>query len=110
MSLNVAVVERRDQPGVLGEQHAVSEDVAGHVADADAGEVLGLAVDPALAEVPAHRLPRATGRDAHRLVVVAHRAAGGEGVAEPEAVFGSERVRRVREGRGSFVCGDHQVR
>ena len=41
---------------------------------------------PELAEVPLDRLPGAAGGDAHRLVVVADRAAGGEGVAEPEAV------------------------
>ena len=68
------------------QQHAVAEHVAGHVADADAGEVLALAVDAELAEVALHRLPRAARGDAHRLVVVADRAAGGERVAEPEAV------------------------
>ena len=50
------------------------------------GEVLGLGVDAQLAEVPLDRLPGAAGGDAHRLVVVADRAAGGERVAEPEAV------------------------
>src|SRR3712207_8646508 len=48
-------------------------------------------VDAHLAEVPAHRLPRAARGDAHRLVVVAGRAAGGEGVAEPEVVLGGDR-------------------
>jgi hypothetical protein len=43
-------------------------------------------VEAHLAEVPLDRLPRAAGGDAHALVVVADRAAGGEGVAEPEAV------------------------
>jgi hypothetical protein len=36
----VPVVEGGHQPDVLGQQHAVAEDVAGHVADADDGEVL----------------------------------------------------------------------
>ena len=45
-----------------------------------------LGVDAQLAEVPLDRLPRAAGGDAHRLVVVADRAARGERVAEPEAV------------------------
>jgi hypothetical protein len=49
----------------------------------------GLGVDAELAEVPLHRLPRAAGGDAHRLVVVADRAAGRERVAEPEAVRAS---------------------
>ena len=43
-----------------------------------------------------HRLPRAAGGDAHRLVVVAGRAAGGEGVAEPEAVVARRRRWRCR--------------
>ena len=45
-----------------------------------------LGVDAQLAEVALDRLPGAAGGDAHRLVVVADRAAGGERVAEPEAV------------------------
>ena len=36
---DVAVVERGDELDVLGEQHAVAEHVARHVADADDGEV-----------------------------------------------------------------------
>ena len=37
---DVPVVEGGHQPDVLGQQHPVAEDVAGHVADADDGEVL----------------------------------------------------------------------
>ena len=44
-------------------------------------------VDVHLAEVPLDRLPGAARGDAHLLVVVAGRAAGREGVAEPEAVL-----------------------
>ena len=36
---DVRVVERREQFRLRREQHRVSEDVAGHVADADAGEI-----------------------------------------------------------------------
>ena len=106
---DVAVVERRDQPGGLGAQQPVAEHVAAHVADADRGELLGLAVDPALAEVPLHRDPRAAGGDAHRLVVVADRAAAGERVAEPEAVVERHAVGDVGERRRALVGGDHQV-
>ena len=53
---------------------------------------------------------RALGGDAHLLVVVAGRTAGGEGVAEPEAVLGRERIRRVGEGGGALVGGHDQVR
>ena len=91
------------------QQHAVAEHVAGHVADADDGEVLGLGVDAQLAEVALDRLPGAAGGDAHRLVVVADRAAGGEGVAEPEAVRLGDVVGDVGEGRGALVGGDDQV-
>src|SRR3546814_2306265 len=75
---DVAVVHRRDQADGLRQQHAVAENVAGHVADAHAGEVLLLAVTPERAEVALDRLPAAAGGDAHALVVVADRTAGGE--------------------------------
>ena len=107
---DVPVVERADQLDVTGEQHAVAEHVAGHVADPDNGEVGGLDVGSQLAEVALDRLPGATGRDPHLLVVVAGGAAGGEGVAEPEAVLDRDRVRDVREGRRALVGGDDEVR
>ena len=106
---DVLVVEGADQAEVRGEQHAVAEDVARHVADADDGDLLALDVDAQLAEVPLDRLPGAPGGDPHRLVVVARRAAGGEGVAQPEAVLGGDRVGEVGEGRRPLVGGDHQV-
>src|SRR5690606_4064747 len=55
------------------------------------------------------RLPRAPGGDAHLLVVVAGRAARGEGVVEPEAVGLGDAVGQVGEGRGALVGGDDQV-
>ena len=103
------VIERRHQPDVRGEQHAVAEDVAGHVADPDDGELLALGVDTQLAEVPLHALPGPARGDAHRLVVIAHRAAGGERVAEPEPVGPRDLVGDVGELRGPLVRGDHQV-
>src|SRR5690606_1748901 len=66
---DVPVVERGDQADVPGEQHAVAEHVAGHVADAHAGEVLRLGVVPQGAEVALDRLPGAASGDAHALVV-----------------------------------------
>src|SRR3712207_6936756 len=53
-----SVVEGGHEADVLGQQHPVAEDVAGHVADTDDGEVLRGDVDVQLAEVPGHRLPR----------------------------------------------------
>ena len=64
---------------------------------------------PALAEVPLDRHPRAAGGDPHRLVVVADRPAGGERVAEPEAVVLRDAVGDVGEGRGALVGRDHEV-
>ncbi len=107
---DVAVVERAHQADVLGQQHAVAEHVAGHVADADHGEVLLLAIAAQRAEVALDRLPRTTRGDAHALVVVTHRAARGEGVVQPEAMRAGDAVGGVGERRGALVGGDHQVR
>ena len=54
-------------------------------------------------------LPGAAGGDAHLLVVVALAAAGREGVAQPEAVFGGDAVGDVGEGGGALVGGDDEV-
>src|SRR5207244_5765333 len=67
-------------------------------------------VHPELAEVRPHALPDAARRDAERLVVVAVRAARGEGVAQPEAVLGRQQVGDVGEGGRALVGRDHQVR
>jgi len=91
------VVERGDELDVLGEQHAVPEDVARHVADTDDREVVAVGVDAEVPEVPAHRLPGAAGGDAHLLVVVAVRAARRERVAEPEAAGECDLVGDVGE-------------
>ena len=106
---DVPVIECGEQSDVLAEQHAVTEHVAAHVADADDGEVFGLGVDAHLAEVSFDGLPRAPGGDAHRLVVVAHRSAGGERVTKPEPVRLGDVVGDVGEGGGAFVRGHHQV-
>ena len=107
---DVPVVERADRAGCAGEQHPVAEHVAGHVANSDNSEVGGLDVGPELAEVALDRLPGTPRGDRHLLVVVAGRAAGGERVAEPEAVLDRDRVRDVREGRRALVGGDDEVR
>ena len=103
------MVEGGDQFDRLRQQHAVSEHVARHVADADDGEGLGLDVLAHLAEVTLDRLPGAAGGDAHDLVVVADRSARGEGVIQPEAVVGRDAVRDVGEGRRALVGGHDQI-
>ncbi len=60
--------------------------------------------------MPLDGLPGPAGGDPHALVVVARRPARRESVAEPEAVLGRERIRDVREGGGSLVGGDDEVR
>ena len=59
--------------------------------------------------MPLDRLPRAARRDPELLVVVAGGAAGGERVAEPEAVVLRDRVGGVRERRRPLVGRDHEV-
>ena len=103
------MIEGGEQPDVLGQQHAVAEHVAAHVADADDGEILGLGVDAHLPEVPFDRLPRALGGDAHRLVVVADRTARCERVAQPEAVGLRDFVGDIGERGGALVGRHHQV-
>src|SRR5690606_34442632 len=73
-------------------------------------ERLPLSVDPELAEMPLHGLPRPARRDAHLLVVIAGGAARGERVAEPEAVLGRKGVRNVRERGRALVRGDDEIR
>ncbi|MNG72860.1 hypothetical protein D3C79_312940 [compost metagenome] len=94
---------------MLGEQHAVAEHVAGHVTYPHAGEVGGLAVDADLAEVTLDRFPGAARRDAHLLVVITDRAAGGERITEPVAILLAYLVGDVGEGGGALVGGHDQV-
>ncbi len=70
---------------------------------------LRLHVDAALAKVPLHRDPGAARRDRHLLVVVAHAAAGSEGIAQPEAVARRDLVGDVGERGRALVGGHHQV-
>ncbi len=53
--------------------------------------------------------PGAAGGDAEGLVVVAVGAAGGEGVAQPEAPAGADRVGQVGEAGGALVGGHDEV-
>jgi len=106
---DVAVVEGGHEPDVARQQHAVAEHVARHVADADHRELAALGVEVDFAEVALHALPGAARGDAHHLVVVAHAATRGEGVAQPVLVFGADGVGVVRESGRALVGGDHQI-
>ena len=61
-------------------------------------------------EVVHDALPRAPRGDAFFLVVVAVAAAGGERVAEPEAVLRGDLVGGVGQVRGALVGRHHQIR
>ena len=106
---DVAMIECRDQLDGALAQHAVPEHVARHVADARNSERGRRDVGVHLAEMAPDRFPCATRRDAHLLVVVANRPAGGERIAEPEAMLDRNAVRDVRERRRTFVGGDHEI-
>ncbi len=106
---HVTMIEGAEELDLWGVEHAVAEDVARHVTDADHGERLGHHVDTDLAEVTLHRLPRAPSRDAQHLVVVAVRPAARERVTEPEPVLLADRIRGVAEGGRALVSGDDEV-
>ena len=104
------MIERGDEPDRGLDQHAVAEHVARHVPDPGGREGRRADVHVHLAEMPAHRFPGPACRDAHFLVVVTGRAAGREGVAEPESAFHRNPVRDVGERRRALVGRDHQIR
>src|SRR5271157_4603943 len=60
-------------------------------------------------KMPLYADPGAAGGDAQLLVVVAARAAAGEGVTQPVAVFRSDVISAVRPARGTLVRGDYQI-
>ena len=106
---DVPVVKGCNQPDVLGEQHAVAEYVTTHVADTGDGEILGLGINPHLAEMTPDRLPGTLCGDAHRLVVIADRTTGGERITEPKPVRVGDVVGDIGEGRGALVRGDNKI-
>ena len=89
---DVAVVEGGHQPDLLATAACRCRTRRPTCRRCRHGEGLGLGVDAQLAEVALDRFPGAVRGDAHLLVVVAGRAARGEGVAEPEAVLLADRV------------------
>ncbi len=107
---DVLMIESRDELDLPRKQHPVSEHVTAHVADADDRKRISLRVESLLAEMTLDGFPGAARRDAHFLVVVAGRAAGGECVVEPEIVALRDFVRDVRESRSALVGGDNEIR
>ena len=107
---DMLVVECRHQLEAARLQQAIAEHVAGHVADPDHADRIGLHIQPQLAEVPLHRDPGAARCNAHFLVVVPGRAARGERIAQPETVTCGNFVGDIGEGSGALVGRHHQVR
>ncbi len=62
------------------------------------------------AEMALYGDPCAFRGDAHLLVVVTDRSAGGERIAQPEAVFGADAIGDIGERRRSFIRRDNKVR
>ena len=106
----MAMVEGRLQAQGSGGQHAVAEHVAAHIADGYRREGLGLTVAPRFPEMTLHAFPGAASGDAHGLVVVAGRAAGGESIVQPEVIFARQAVGDIRERGRALVGGHHQIR
>src|SRR5690606_21925311 len=106
---DLQVVEGRQQAHRAGAQQTVAKYVAAHVTDTYDGNRVLLHVYAQLAEMPLYRDPGTPSGDGHALVVVPHRATGGEGIAHPEAVVGGNAVGNVGEGRRALVRGHHQV-
>ena len=107
---DVTVVERGYQTDVFGAQHTVTKNVTAHVTDTNGREVVGSSVDTQFTEVTFNRLPRTSGRNRHRLVVVTRGTTRSESILQPEATVNSDLVRDVREPRCTLVGCDHQVR
>ena len=89
------MIESRFQSDDFRQQHAIAEHVARHIAYADHAEGLGLCVLAHFAEMAFDGFPGAARGDAHFLVVIADRSAGGEGVAQPEFVVRRKSIRDV---------------
>src|SRR5690554_6280314 len=106
---DLQVVEGRQQAHRAGAQQTVAKYVTAHVTDTYDGNRILLHVYAQLAEMPLYRDPGTPGGNGHALVVVPHRATGGEGIAHPEAVVGGNAVGNVGEGRRALVRGHHQV-
>ncbi len=104
------MIESRQQADLPGKEHAVAENIAAHVADADDGEGFPLDVPAHFPEMAFHALPGTAGGNTQNLVIVAAGAAAGEGVPQPETVLGADGVGRIGKVGRPLVGGDDQVR
>ncbi|CAB4833467.1 unannotated protein [freshwater metagenome] len=68
------MIKCRHQLNVLTEQHAITEDITTHIADANHGEVIGLGINTKLTKMPLDRLPGTACGDTHGFVVITVRA------------------------------------
>ena len=106
---DVAVIEGCQQPDTRRLQHAITEDITAHVADARHGERLAIDVGAEFPKMTLDGFPGTACGDAHLLMIVTLAAAGGECIAQPEPVFGGDLVRQIRERRRTLVCRHDEV-
>ena len=104
------MVERSDELDLPRQKHPVSEHVAAHVPDAHDGERFGLNVLPLLTEMALDALPRATGGNPDRLVVVSPGPPRCERVPQPESVVGGQRVGHIGVPSRALIGSNYQVR
>src|ERR1700733_1546040 len=105
----MTMIEGRNQSCVFRQKHAIAENVAGHVTDADAGERFGLDVPAHLTEVALDGFPRALRRNSHPFVIVAMATAGRKSITEPETARFCDLVCNDGKGRGAFIGGYYEI-
>jgi len=103
------VVEGRHQTDAAALEHAIAEDVTGHVADPNDPQGLALGVHAQRPKMPPYRQPGSFGRYGESLVVITVTAPRGERVPEPITPFRADGVGQVGKRAGAFVRGDHEI-
>ena len=103
------MIEGRQQLDLRREQHAIAEDIAGHVAHTGNAERCRLDIDIDFTKMPLDRFPGAPRRDAHLLVVVAHGTTRGESIAQPMTMRFGDAIGYIGEGRRALVGSDNEI-
>ena len=94
----------------LRQQHAITENVSRHVADADHADRSRLNVNARFRKMTLYRYPGTPSGNSHRLVIIAVAAAAGERIAQPEAAIDGDLVGDVGKARRTLVSRHHEIR